>query len=610
MRRAMLRGLALGLIVTAGMGCAAPDGPEGSVCASQYVTMRDGVRIAVDLWLPAERAEAAALPAIFIATRYWRGVDLHVAGVADDPAWDMAAWFNPAGYAVVIVDARGTGASFGHRDYPWPDAEVRDYGQVLDWIAAQPWSNGRVGAYGVSYVGTTAELAGLIGHPSVRAVSAGFHVFDVYEDVMHPGGLFNADFIAQWSRQNAQRDANDVCALMDAGPLTCWLTRRAVGGVRPVDGPMGPAWREQAVAAHAENADVYEAAAAVVFKDDPFTTATAERLSPYMRYPGPRADLPVQVWAGWLDAGAADGALKRFMTYGNAQELWLAPWDHGGKRDTDPFNPRDAAPVMTQGEQKDAILAFFDRHLKDGAPLDASVIHYYTMNGGGWAETEVWPPEDVAFEPLFLRAGGGLTVEAPAPGEPATAYAVDRNAGTGPDNRWWSQGGGDVFYGDRRDADSRLAVFTSAPLRADAEITGHPAVVLYLASTAADGALCVYLEAVAPGGRVTYLTEGVLRLVHRRVSAAPPPCAQFGPYRTFYEGDSALLKDGAPTRIELTLEPTSVRIEAGHCLRVAIAGRDADAFPDHVAMSPPVLNIYHDVNYDSHILLPCNGLGL
>jgi putative CocE/NonD family hydrolase len=79
-----------------------------------------------------------------------------------------------------------------------------------------------------------------------------------------------------------------------------------------------------------------------------------------------------------------------------------------------------------------------------------------------------------------------------------------------------------VFYGDRAEADRRLLTYTSAPLTDDVEITGHPVVTLYVASTATDGAFYVYLEDVDENGRVTYVTEGQLRALHRRLTDRDP----------------------------------------------------------------------------------------
>ena len=123
----------------------------GTERRSLYLAMRDGVRIALDVYLPAKRE---ALATIVRPTRYFRGVALKEPfRRLDAMEWllDHAAEtrhrFLAAGYAWVDVCARGSGASFGQRPCPWSPDEIADYGEVIDWVVAQPWSNGRVGAY-------------------------------------------------------------------------------------------------------------------------------------------------------------------------------------------------------------------------------------------------------------------------------------------------------------------------------------------------------------------------------------------------------------------------------------------------------------------------------
>ena len=83
---------------------------------------------------------------------------------------DFQPFFTSHGYALVLVDVRGTGASFGTWPYPWTEDSIEDAREIVDWIVAQPWSNGKVGGYGISYLGTTAELLTALEHPAVQGV--------------------------------------------------------------------------------------------------------------------------------------------------------------------------------------------------------------------------------------------------------------------------------------------------------------------------------------------------------------------------------------------------------------------------------------------------------
>jgi putative CocE/NonD family hydrolase len=164
---------------------------------SQYLTMRDGVKIAVEVWLPPKLEQGDKVPTLIYATRYSRkglatplsfqyklllrrrGADpsaseLHILQLTPE-----ALWANEAGYAVVLVDARGSAASFGTRPMEWSPDEVADYGEIIAWASSQPWSNGKVGAWGTSYPGNTAELY-LLNNPGGSWSRTNFdrHIFE------------------------------------------------------------------------------------------------------------------------------------------------------------------------------------------------------------------------------------------------------------------------------------------------------------------------------------------------------------------------------------------------------------------------------------------------
>jgi hypothetical protein len=114
----------------------------------------------------------------------------------------------------------------------------------------------------------------------------------------------------------------------------------------------------------------------------------------------------------------------------------------------------------------------------------------------------------------------------------------------------------------------------------------------------------VYLEAVAPDGRVTYITEGLLRLIHHPLSSAQPPYAPLGPYRSYEEADAQPLVPGETTEIVVTLYATSVLIEEGSSIRVSIAGHDASVFRRYPVEGTPVLTVERNAVFPSRIDLP------
>ena len=165
-------------------------------------------------------------------------------------------------------------------------------------------------------------------------------------------------------------------------------------------------------------------------------------------------------------------------------------------------------------------------------------------------------------------------------------------------------GGGDVFYPNRAEEDAKLLSYTSPPFEHDLRVTGTPVVSLELASTQPDGALHVYLEDVAPDGRVTYLTEGILRLIHKTNKEADMPYRQLGPKRTFRCEDAQPLTPNTMHPVTLPLYATSVRLGAGHRLRVAVAGHDASLFARYPAKGVPTLSVERSVKRHSYLELP------
>jgi len=185
-------------------------------------------------------------------------------------------------------------------------------------------------------------------------------------------------------------------------------------------------------------------------------------------------------------------------------------------------------------------------------------------------------------------------------------YTVDFTASSGKQTRWHTQlGGGDVVYPDRPAEDKKLLTYTSSPLDTGLEITGSPVLTLEMTSTASDGAIHAYLEDVSPEGRVTYLDEGVFRVIHRKeVDPKSLPYEPLGPAHSFLRADSEPLTPGEPATIRFCLFPTSVLLQKGHRIRLALAGADASLFQRLPAEGTPTWNVYREARRASFVILP------
>jgi len=348
------------------------------------------------------------------------------------------------------------------------------------------------------------------------------------------------------------------------------------------------------------------------FRDDVLATEMGAirfaDISPYgWRKQIEASNVPMMVWCGWLDANPCQGALMRYRTFSNPQQVVVGPLSHGGSFNVDQFAEKHLPPVPTREEQFKMEADFFDRTLRSEpwAKIE-SVIQYYTMGEGKWHTTKVWPPEGLSSERLYFGEGRTLTSNAPTTRGGEDSYTVDFTASSGTQTRWHTQlGGGDVVYPDRATEDKKLLTYTSAPLDADAEITGSPVLTLEMDSTTTDGAIHAYLEDVAPTGRVTYLDEGIFRVIHRKeVDPRSLPYQLLGPAHSFLRADAEPMKPGEVATIRFSLFPTSVLLRKGHSIRISLAGADASLFQRYPATGTPTWTVYRETGRSSFLELP------
>ncbi len=556
---------------------------------SFYVPALDGTKLAVDVYFPGGD-KSRKLPALLEFTRYWRSVENPETGEPIPSLRSRDSLFLNNDYILVKVDVRGSGASYGRRPGEYTPVEVQDAWYIVEWVASQPWSDGSVGAYGTSYSGTTAELLCATGHEAVKAVVPGWSDFDIYESPGRPYGMVATSFIAEWSKVVGWLDHNNTDVLK--------MSVRRVADTFP----------HEAIAEHRDNPDVFENAKNAKYKDSKFGEFTHEECSPiHWQKEISASKVPMLVLASWMDAGTAEGALLRLNNFTNPQKVILMPTAHGGGSHASPYVVADKAvdPVPSIAEQLQLQLDFFDHYLKGKANSvsDWPTLQYYNFGEETFKTSDTWPPKGQTRVKYFLGKNRSLNPLAPNQTEGLDEYEVDFSASTGTNNRWTTQMGKHILNLDNRNAvDSLLLTYTTAPLREDLQITGTPAVTLYLSSTHDEGAVFVYLEDVDPEGRSRYITEGGLLLEHRKLS--DNPMSDQVPYHSFYQSDAAPMPVNKMEEITFKLWPTSVLIKKGHSIRIAIAGADKDTFDRVPAEGTPVYRIYRNKSQASFIDLP------
>ncbi|HEY0546409.1 MAG TPA: CocE/NonD family hydrolase [Pyrinomonadaceae bacterium] len=544
---------------------------------SLYVTMRDGVKIAIDVILPKDTPAGARLPTIMNLTRYHRTDE-------GDGIGGYENFFTSYGYACVKVDARGTGASFGVWPIPWSRDEIADEGEIAAWIVAQSWSNGKVGAFGNSYDGTCAQMLAVPNHPAVKAVIPRHYEYDVYMDIAFPGGVFNDWMVKVWDAGNHELDLKP--------------------GVKPVDADKAKSMLKEALKMHASNVNLYEGVRQMSFRDDRVNGYSIDDSSVHTFHSQiERSNVAINNWGSWLDAGTADAVISSFMTLKNPQRTLVGAWNHGASQNASPY----LSPASQGLRQRFEWLRFFDYYLKGVSEANAmpdKTLFYYTMGEEKWKATKAWPPVGSTSARWYMSADNTLAPAAPKSSAGEDKYTVDYEATTGNKNRWTTQEGGPVNYPDRAEEDKKLLTYTSAPLAEEMEITGYPVISLQVASTLSDCAFFVYLEDIDETGKVIYLTEGELRAIHRKVSKDKPPYWMIVPYHSFKKQDAMPLVAGERSEITFGLWPVSVLIKKGHRVRVAIAGHDKSVFARYPATGTPVFTVERNKHNTSFIELP------
>jgi len=540
---------------------------------SLYVTMRDGVKIAIDVVLPKPLAAGEKIPALMRMTRYWRSKQGETPNM----------FFPGYGYAQVLVDARGTGASFGIWRAPFSPDEVKDYNEVVNWIVKQPWSNGRVGATGNSYDGNTSLWLAVGMNPAVKAVIPRHFEFDAFSETPYPGGVLTDWMVKTWNEGNQQLDSNP--------------------GVRLVDEDADQHLYRDAIKLRAQNLDVYAAARQTSFRDDRAFGVSLDEVSLHS-YASQiqKSNVAINSWGGWFDASTADAVIRSFMTLSNYQRAVIGPWNHGGGQNASPY-PGDQALRVMQGYEW---LRFFDHYLKGvDTGLDSQkLLYYFTLGEGRWKTTTTWPLPQAKAVRWYLNEGHTISTEPMMNAAGEDSYTINFDATTGAKNRWHTQVGGQVSYPDRAVEDNKLLTYTSAPFAADTEITGHPIIDLFVTSSATDGVFFVYLEDIDEQGVVTYVTEGELRALHRKISTDAPPYRMGVPYHSFKKQDAMPLVPGQIAELKFALQPTSVLIKKGHRLRLAIAGADKETFARIPETGVPTIKIARNKQNASWIDLP------
>jgi putative CocE/NonD family hydrolase len=493
------------------------------------------------------------------------------------------------GYAVVVVERPGTGASFGLMN-PSFEANAREIDEILDWIAAQPWSNGNIGMFGDSYQAMVQFPAAATGNPHLKAIFPASAPLELYDDIQYRGGVYNRAFSRFFAGAASHLETlvTPVDTDVDGALLARALEQRRSDTLRErLDlSRQQFAYRDSVTP---EGVNIWEGPVAL----HPFI----DRIN--------RFGVPVYLTGGWYDIFASSQPLW-YHNLTVPKRLTIRPLDHTGMDKTD-FD------LDYQAEAH----RWFDYWLKGIANgiMDEPDLHYYVLGAPtdqAWRASSQWPVAGHEPTPLYLGRGksgtvasandGLLTTQAPGAADASDAYTVDYTTTTGERSRWtavnWPRD-----YPDMRTNDAKALTYTTPPLPSDVEVVGYPVAHLWLAGDAPDLDVFLYLEHVDRSGASTYVTEGTLRASHRALSEAPFRNLRL-PFHSHYRSDLAPLPAGEPVELVIAMLPTGYRFPEGSRIRIAITGADADNFDTPRRDPPPELRVLRSSTHASFVTLP------
>ena len=440
-----------------------------------FVTMADGVRVALTLYLPDGLGDGP-FPAVVESVPYRKDEDFF------GPDWRTYAYLAQRGIAGVRVDVRGTGASEGIATDEYTAREMADTLEILTWAAGQDWSNGNVGMWGISWGGFSSLQAAMARPPELKAIVAAHATHDRFaSDVHYVGGSLHAAEQADWPG-----------------------TMVAYNGLPPDPDIVGDRWMEMWM----ERLELTP--------QWPFNWLRHQHRDGYWLHGSPCADYgsieaATLLIGGWLD-GYVDGMLALLDRLDCPKRAVIGPWGH--------YRPATGVPAPTL-DHLDLMARWFGHHLRgddngvmEMPPLTAWIRtappYDAPRSQGYWRAEPSWPAADrIKWESSLsdLNHHGALSWTGPQ--------------WVGSHAPFWDRAG--LGSQDSTVDDEGSLVFETDPLPESIEILGQPEVDLHITVDQPVGVAAARLLIVSPQGKSHLICRGSRNLVFPDDLSNPVP---------------------------------------------------------------------------------------
>lgn len=572
-----------------------------------YTTKSDSTKLAVDVFLPSKLKQGEKIPTIFYLTRYIRSLRLRkFFRWLQNPLFGQVPrkeveYFTKFGYAIVILDARGSGASFGNRMMDFTPQEMKDGAEVIDWIVAQNWSNGNVGTTGISYLGTTSELILMTKHPAIKAAIPRSNIYDLYGDIAFPGGIRQGPFVRVWGKTTRGLDYNDFSFVKGLPGV--------LEGVNPVMGDTDKVMLKQAIAKHHENYDVFNEILRIEYRDElhPVLQQPIDSFSIHTNIDKiKQSGTPIFRIGGWYDGALANSLFKGLWNNPNTQRVLVGPWDHGPRDNASPYAKSPKIKFDVFGEMR----KFFDLHLKPNMFTNESnnnqYIEYYTVGEEKWNTTSSWPPANTKNTLWFFGADTSIHFSQTNVTD-SMDVKLRYDIGTGGGSRYNSQTTLYKYekhtnYKKRRKQVDSLFYFETDVLQDTMVISGHVQAILNCSFKTEDATIFIYLDEITEKGEVKYITEGMFRAIHRKISDSKGYITP-GHFHSYQMKDQLKLVPDQNTLLSFALLPISYLVKKGSKIRVSFTGIDPEHF-DVPSVKPDFMKLAVGGDHGSCLIVP------
>ena len=575
-----------------------PDSTNLKMETNIAVAMRDGVTLYADIYRPDGED---LYPTILQRTPYDKTNSL--TNTMLDPI--RAA---KAGFAVVIQDTRGRHASEGEF-YAFRD-DIDDGYDTVEWAAAQPWSNGKVGMYGASYVGATQWLAATSRPPHLVTIVPTVTASNYHDGWTYQGGAFELGFNMSWTLlQLTLANFKNVSTVQNVPE------ERRANLIHDVD-------------------NMTEGFSYLPTKDFPgLDSGLAKYYYDWLAHPDfdeywkrlsieehhSEINVPALHFGGWYDIFLG-GTIRNYLgmkksganeTARNRQRLIIGPWVHGARGTTMAGQHyfgimADAAAIDVDGVH----LRWFDHWLNDAnnGSVDDAPVRIFVMGDDAWRDEQEWPLARAVETKYYLHSSGkanskhgdgSLSTVSPQ-SEAPDVYLYN------PDNPVPTTGGAlccNPYFAangayDQNAVEERqdVLVYSTPPLEKDTEVTGPVTVTLWASTSATDTDFTAKLVDVCEDGCARNLTDGIIRARYRDSMSNP-----------------TLLEPNRAYCYEIDLWATSNVFKAGHRIRLEVSSSNFPRFDrntntgniiaEDTELRPALQTVFHDVQQASYISL-------